>query len=176
MGCMARSLTVATWSLPPEGTPCLPLGLKWGSLKGVPGDFPSGSDGKASACNAEHKWFDTWVRKIPWRRKWQPTTIFLPGKFHGWRSLVSHSPWDHKELDTTERLHFLSLFQGGVQERLRLLPSALPAEVAQARCWDWALSRVGTGPSVYLLHFRPPGLAQPSRTCHPDNTHLAGFR
>ena len=38
---------------------------------------------------------------------------------------MSHSPWDHKELDTTERLHFLSLFQGGVQERLRLLPSAL---------------------------------------------------
>ena len=49
--------------------------------------------------------FDPWVRKIPWRRKWQPTPILLPGKFHGWRSLVGHSPWGCKELDTTERLH-----------------------------------------------------------------------
>ena len=38
-----------------------------------------------------------------------PTTIFFPGKFHGWRSLVSYSPWGCKELDTTEGLHFLYL-------------------------------------------------------------------
>ena len=50
--------------------------------------------------------FDLWVRKIPWRRKWQPTPVFLPGKFHGWRSLVGYGPWGRKELDTTERLHF----------------------------------------------------------------------
>ena len=37
--------------------------------------------------------FNPWVRKIPWRRKWQPTPVFLPGKFHGWRSLVGYSPW-----------------------------------------------------------------------------------
>ena len=93
---------MATWSLPPEGTPCLPLGLKWGSLKGVPGDFPSGSDGKASACNAEHKWFDTWVRKIPWRRKWQPTTIFLPGESQRRGSLVGCHLWSSTESDTIE--------------------------------------------------------------------------
>ena len=40
-----------------------------------------------------------------WRRKWQPTPVFLPGEFHGWRSLVGYSPWGHKESDTTERLH-----------------------------------------------------------------------
>ena len=39
-----------------------------------------------------------------WRRKWQPTPVFLPGKSHGWRSLLGYSPWGHKELDTTERL------------------------------------------------------------------------
>ena len=39
-------------------------------------------------------------------RKWQPTPVLLPGKFHGWRSLAGHSPQDHKQLDTTERLHF----------------------------------------------------------------------
>ena len=52
--------------------------------------------------------FDPWIRKIPWRRKWQPTPVFLPGESHGWRSLVSYSPWGHKELDTTEQLHFAS--------------------------------------------------------------------
>ena len=46
--------------------------------------------------------FNPWVGKIPWRRKWQPTPILLPGKFHGLRSLVCYSPWGHKELDTTE--------------------------------------------------------------------------
>ena len=37
-------------------------------------------------------WFDPWVRKIPWRRKWQPAPGFLPGESHGWRSLVGYSP------------------------------------------------------------------------------------
>ena len=41
--------------------------------------------------------------KIPWRRKWQPAPIFLPGKSHGWRSLVGYSPWGHRESDMTER-------------------------------------------------------------------------
>ena len=46
------------------------------------------------------------VGKIPWRRKWQPTPVLLPRKFHGWRSLVGYSPWGRKESDTTEWLHF----------------------------------------------------------------------
>ena len=41
-----------------------------------------------------------------WRRKWQPTPVFLPGESHEWRSLVGYSPWGHKELDMTVRLHF----------------------------------------------------------------------
>ena len=36
-----------------------------------------------------------------WRRKWQPTPVLLPGKFHGWRSVVGYSPWGHKESDMT---------------------------------------------------------------------------
>ena len=43
---------------------------------------------------------------IPWRRKWQPTPVFLPGESHGGRSLVGYSPWGRKESDVTERLHF----------------------------------------------------------------------
>ena len=50
--------------------------------------------------------FNPWVGKIPWRRKWQPAPVFLPGKSHGWRSLVGYSPWGCKESDTTERLHY----------------------------------------------------------------------
>ena len=42
-------------------------------------------------------------------RKWQPTPVFMPGKFHGLRSLVGYSPWGRKESDTTERLHFTCL-------------------------------------------------------------------
>ena len=53
--------------------------------------------------------FDPWVGKIPWRRKWQPTPVFMPGKSHGLRSPVGYSPWGCKESDTTERLHFISL-------------------------------------------------------------------
>ena len=40
--------------------------------------------------------FNSWVRKIPWRRKWQPTPVFLPGKSHGQRSLAGYRPWDCK--------------------------------------------------------------------------------
>ena len=40
--------------------------------------------------------FDSWVRKIPWRRKWQPTPVLLPGESHGQRSLAGYSPWGHK--------------------------------------------------------------------------------
>ena len=52
--------------------------------------------------------WETWVRKIPWRRKWQPTPVILPGESHGRRSLVGCSPQGRKELDTTERLHSLT--------------------------------------------------------------------
>ena len=40
--------------------------------------------GKESACQCRRRKFDPWVRKIPWRRKWQPNPVFLPGKCHGW--------------------------------------------------------------------------------------------
>ena len=39
------------------------------------------------------------------RRKWEPTPVLLPGKFHGWKSLVGYSPWGHKESDTTKQFH-----------------------------------------------------------------------
>ena len=49
---------------------------------------------------------ETWVQSLgqedPLERKWQPTPVLLPGKSHGWRSLLGYSPWGRKELDTTE--------------------------------------------------------------------------
>ena len=67
-------------------------------------DFPGGSDGKAFCLQCRRPGFNPCFRKIPWRRNWQPTPVFLPGKSHGWKSLVGYSPWGRKELDTTERL------------------------------------------------------------------------
>ena len=46
--------------------------------------------------------FHPWVRKIPWKRAWQPSSVFLPGESHGSRSLVGYNPQGHKELDMTE--------------------------------------------------------------------------
>ena len=70
------------------------------------GGFPGGSDGKASACNAGDPGSIPGLGRFPWRRKWQPTPVLLPRKFHGWKSLVGYSPWGHEESDMTERLHF----------------------------------------------------------------------
>ena len=67
-------------------------------------DFASSSVGKESACNRRCG-FNPWVRKIPWRRKWQPTPVFLPRKSQGQRSLASYSPWDRKESDITKCAH-----------------------------------------------------------------------
>ena len=55
--------------------------------------------------------FDPWVRKIPWRRAWQPTPVFWSGKFHGQRSLADNSPWSRgrKESDMTGRLTFWNM-------------------------------------------------------------------
>ena len=47
--------------------------------------------------------FICWVKKIPWRRKWLPTLVFLPGELHGQRSLAGYSPCDGKDSDMTER-------------------------------------------------------------------------
>ena len=71
--------------------------------------FSCGSDGKESTCNVwDPPRFSPWVGKIPWRRKWLPTPVFLPREFQGQKSLAGCSPWGHKELGMTEQFHFLS--------------------------------------------------------------------
>ena len=54
---------------------------------------------KESTCQCrrhKRRWFDPWVGKTHWRRRWQPTPVFLPGESHGQRSAVSYSLWDHR--------------------------------------------------------------------------------
>ena len=94
---------------PEKGTflwPDLLKGWSYGPAMG----FPGGASGKEpmSQCRRRKRCrFDPWVGKIPWRRAWQPTPVFLPRESHGQRSLVGYSPWGHKELNTTERLSMM---------------------------------------------------------------------
>ena len=67
--------------------------------------FLGGSCGKESENQCRRHKFNPWVWKIPWRRKWQPTPVFLPGESHGQTSLEGYSPWGHKESDRTEQLN-----------------------------------------------------------------------
>ena len=73
------------------------------------GWLPRWRSGKEPTCQCR-RWkrcrFSPWVGKIPWRRKWQPTPVFLPGKSHGQRSLVGYySPCCFKKSDKTEQAH-----------------------------------------------------------------------
>ena len=76
--------------------------------------FPSGPvSGKESSCQCRRprrRECNPWVRKIPWRRKWQPTPVFLPGESHGQRSLASYRPWGSKELSVIGWWAWLSSF------------------------------------------------------------------
>ena len=59
--------------------------------------------GEESTCQCRRCGFNLWVRKIPWRRKWQPTPVFLPGTSHRQRSLARYSPCGCKESDTVTK-------------------------------------------------------------------------
>ena len=72
-----------------------------GKVNGVPWWLSS----KEPTCQCRRWGFDPWVRKIPWRRAWQPNPVVLPGESHGQRSLVGYGSWGCKESDTTERLN-----------------------------------------------------------------------
>ena len=97
------------WSFLWVAMPPQPLAPFWAMrlalASGVMYGLPRWLSGKKSACQGKsprRHGFDPWVGKIPWRRKWKPTLVFLPGKSHGWRSLEGYSPWGRKESDTTE--------------------------------------------------------------------------
>ena len=76
--------------------------------------------------------FDPWVGKIPWRRKWQPTPVFLPGKSHGWRSLVAYSPQGRTETRLSDFI-FTSLSRGG-------FPGSTVVKKSSHQCMRWGFS------------------------------------
>ena len=92
--------------------------------------FSGGQDGKESIYNCRTPRFDPWVRKIPWRREWQPTLVYLPGESHGRR----YSPCGHKESDMTKRLT-LSV-SSSQRQTLRLSEDSLLREGASR---EWRL-------------------------------------
>ena len=83
------------------------------------------------AWSASHFWVDAMLFREQlgsgWRRKWHPTPVLLPGKSHGWRSLVGCSPRGHEELDTTEQLHFHFTFMHW-RRKWQPTPVFLPGE------------------------------------------------
>ena len=66
--------------------------------------LPRSLRGKECACPFGRPGLDPWVAKIPWRRKWQPTSVFLPGGSHEQGSLADYSLWGCKELDMTKNM------------------------------------------------------------------------
>ena len=89
----------------------MPIIPQWNwknSLDSSASGLPRWRSRKESACQCgRHRRcrFDPGDGKIPWRRRWQPTTVFSSGKSHGQRSLAGYSPWGYKELDMTECTH-----------------------------------------------------------------------
>ena len=69
--------------------------------------------------------FDPWMGKIPWRRKWQPTPVLLPWKFHGWRSLIGYNPWGCRVRH--DWVNSLSLFH--VQTQIMVLPFKISSSI-----------------------------------------------
>ena len=72
----------------------------WGRLKQLSSssNVPRCLSGKEPTCQCRRCGFNPWIGKIPWKRKWQPTPVFLPGKSYGQRSLAGSSPWGRKRV------------------------------------------------------------------------------
>ena len=71
--------------------------------------YSDGASDEEPACQlkiCEKHRFSPWVGKIPWRREWLPTTVFLPGESHEQRSLAGYSPWGCKESNSATK-HFI---------------------------------------------------------------------
>ena len=99
--------------------------------------------GQESTC----QYFEPWVGKIPWRRRWQSTLVFLPGKSHGQRSLVSYSPWGCKRVRyvlVTKQQQYVYAAAKSLQSCPTLCdpidgspPGSPIPEILQARTLEW---------------------------------------
>ena len=106
----------------------------WKATSYLKDGLPRVFSGKESTCQyRKHKrcGFNSWVRKIPCRRQWQPTPVLLPGEFHGQRSLAGYSPLGHKESDTTERLSTRTHIPEGCHFK------EAKCALLSLQCWSW---------------------------------------
>ena len=115
---------------------------------GVRAGFPGGSVVKNLPAVQEtwrHR-FNPWVRKIPWRRKWQPAPVFLPGQCHEQRSLAGYSAWGGQALDSAEHAH----------TQLEAALEAVSVLTLRQMGWlSWTALSSGRFPSVFwgsILH------------------------
>ena len=112
--------------------------------------LPRWLSGKESTCQC--KWcrrrgLDAWVRKIPWRRKWQPTPVFLPGNSHGQRSLAGYSPRGHEDSSMTSDWAHVHMRDQRCSLWARRGGDSFFKEAGEGTfgLWGWGGSRAGSG-------------------------------
>ena len=98
--------------------------------------LPKWHSGKESACQCRRCGFSPWVRKMPWRRKWQPTPVFLPGNFHGQRSPVGLKSMGIAKSQTQLRNRALEtlVWEGGWASRIL-------RKLLRKQWWSWGDTR-----------------------------------
>jgi len=144
---------------------------------GVPG-ASLGSQTVKRLPTMRETWVPCLVGKTPWRRKWQPTPGFLPGEFHGQRSLALQSR-ARKELDTTERLHFLMVQWLRIHLAMQRTPVRSLAQEDPTRHRavgpifpnDWAHTPQPPGPTHHNTKAHTPQPPKPTHTTTPKPTH-----
>ena len=100
--------------------------------------FPGGSDGKAFACNAGDTASIPGSERSPWRRKWQPAPVFLPGKFHGQRGLAGYSSWNQRvryDWATNTWCEWLQSLMEDCLSQLKYSLLSLPSSWPSLTCW-----------------------------------------
>ena len=135
------SLPLLTWQSPPLWVG-VPYGLPWWLSR------------QRFHLQCRKHGFNAWVRKIPWRRKRQPTPVFLPGESHGQRRLVGYSPWGCRESDNNWSDLACSWWWGKFSsEKLHILPSIVT---------------VSESSGLYVLLYSNSGRCLLSHRCNHD--------
>jgi len=96
---------------------------------------------KETACQCKRHGFDPWVGKIPWRKEWQPTPVFLPGESHGQRSLVGYKPQSHNGSNMTEHTRPGTVLSTGTLFDLLQLNCPWVTRIAPGKVQEWERER-----------------------------------
>ena len=110
--------------------------------------FPGGSAGKEIRLQCRRSRFDPWLGKIPWRREWLSTPVFLPGEFYGQRSLAGYRPWGHEESDMTEATKHMKYTNS--KSLVWLGFRCIHTHTKVPNSWSWRLRTLLKAPFVQL--------------------------